>query len=268
MYVMGLASACEHTRDQLSARLDGAAPQRAASGGTASGGTAGQHVVSCEACSAWWERVQTLSRLTRTANSLPTPALSEEAMAAIVAAAPRPRPTRVLRLVLLGIGLAQFLLGAAQISSLAAAGEHAHDPVVAAVSSGHLWHESAAWNVAIGAALAWPAWRRTRPGGLLPVMTAFVAVLTLLTVNDAITGRVEVSRILSHGFVLAGYAVLLVLNRRGFDDPPATGDRVSVPWRLGPSDTAADEGPLATVHPLPVRLAYQQEVTVRQRRAA
>lgn len=231
---------------------------------------ADRHLAGCDACADWWERVSRLGRLTRTANALPTRDLGAEAMAAILAAAPRrSRLPGVLRLALLCVGLAQFLLGVAQISTLAAGGQHSHDPVVAAVSSGHLWHESAAWNVAIGAALAWLAWRRTRPGGLLPVMTAFVAVLTLLTVNDAIIGRVEVSRILSHGFVLVGYALLLVLNRRGFGEPP--GDRKPTPWRLPSDGTTEDghaDGPLATVHPLPVRMAYRQQVTAQQRRAA
>ncbi|NUO60680.1 MAG: hypothetical protein HOV78_28775 [Hamadaea sp.] len=261
---MGLAPACEITRDNLSASMDGAV----VSTDGAPLAEADRHLAGCDECSAWWQRVQQLDRLTRTAIALPTPALGEEALAAIVAAAPkRSRLPNVLRIALLCVGLAQFLLGVAQISSLAAGGSHSHDPVVAAVSSGHLWHESAAWNVAIGAALAWLAWRRTRPGGLLPVMTAFVAVLTLLTVNDAIIGRVEVSRILSHGFVLVGYALLLVLNRRGFGEPP--GDRRPKPWRIGgPSDGIAEDGPLATVHPLPVRVAYRQQVTVQQRRAA
>ncbi|MCP2324355.1 putative anti-sigma-YlaC factor YlaD [Hamadaea flava] len=260
---MGVAPACEFTRDNLSASMDGDVRPSA---------EADRHLAGCAECSAWWERVQQLDRLTRTAISLPTPGLTEDALAAVIAAAPKPSPSpsrlpSLLRLALLAVGLAQFLLGVAQISSLAAGGSHSHDPVVAAVSSGHLWHESAAWNVAIGAALAWLAWRRTRPGGLLPVMTAFVAVLTLLTVNDAVIGRVEVSRILSHGFVLAGYALLLMLNRRGFGEPPA--DRKPKPWRLGgPADEVAEDGPLATVHPLPVRMAYRQQVTVQQRHAA
>ena len=43
-------------------------------------------------------------------------------------------------------------------------------------------------------------------------MTAFIAVLGLLTANDAFAGRVENDRILSHSLLLAGYALLLTLH--------------------------------------------------------
>jgi predicted anti-sigma-YlaC factor YlaD len=255
MYAMGLAPACEQTRDHLSAALDGAAT---ADRDADDAEYAERHLAECEACSAWWERVRALSRLTRTAAWVPTPGLGEAAMTAILAAAPR-RPSRlanVLRIALFCVGLAQFLLGVSQIGDLGAS-EH-----------GHLWHESASWNVAVGAALAWLAWRRTRPGGLLPVMTAFVGVLTLLTINDALIATVEFSRILSHGFVLVGYALLLLLNRQGFGEPPASSDQRPKPWRVGPTSSEPAEGPLATVHPLPVRLAYRKPVTVQQRHTA
>jgi predicted anti-sigma-YlaC factor YlaD len=274
MFRMEVASACEEVREHLSARLDGEEP---AAGLAAE--VADQHLAGCPGCSAWWDRAVALARLTRTAAALPGPALSDDAMAAILAesaaSAERPAHTpvvmRLLRLALGAVGLAQFLLGFAQISSLAAtAGDHVHDPEIGAASSGHLWHESAAWNVAVGAALAWLAWRRTRPASLLPVMTAFVAVLTLLTVNDALTGRVEASRILSHGFVLTGYFLLLVMNMRRFRDlePPAEHRRPPLPWTPGGRGTGDDDGPLATVHPLPVRLSHPRQVTATTRRAA
>ncbi|GAB3860791.1 hypothetical protein [Dactylosporangium cerinum] len=53
-----------------------------------------------------------------------------------------------------GFGLAQFVLGIAQAANAATA--HVHQ-------AGHVFHESAAWNVAIGAGFAWIATRRATP---------------------------------------------------------------------------------------------------------
>ncbi|MDI1464061.1 zf-HC2 domain-containing protein [Catellatospora sp. KI3] len=268
---MAVGMDCAQAREQLSARLDGEHDPAASAAVDA-------HAAGCASCTAWAERADQVTRLTRTAAALPAPALGPDALATILAAAPvappatgstrrSPLAERALRLALLAVGLAQFLLGVAQISSLAAA--DAHHAGFGSVSSGHLWHESAAWNVAIGAALAWLAWRRTRPNGLLPVMTAFVVVLGLLTANDAVFGRVEAARILSHSLVLAGYALLLLLNlpRFGGRRPPGSLRRPGSSWRLG--DTGPDdEGPLAPVLPLPVRVHSGTPATAEHKRAA
>ncbi|MEV4416591.1 zf-HC2 domain-containing protein [Catellatospora sp. NPDC049609] len=257
---------CEQVRELLSARLDG-------EDDPADREAVDAHVGGCAACARWLSRAESVTRLARTAAALPVPALGEDALAAVLAAAPAPVPPRrrwdpaaALRGVLLAVGLAQLLLGVAQISSLAAADRHAH-PVVGSVSSGHLWHESAAWNVAVGAALAWLAWRRTRPAALLPVMTAFVVMLSLLTANDALAGRVEAERIMSHGLVLAGYGLLLTLNLRRFrgEDPPASRRRPSSGWSLRGGD-ADGEGPLAPVYPFPVRVAVAEPQVTAGRR--
>lgn len=122
-----------------------------------------------------------------------------------------------LRVLLGAFGAAQFVLGIAQVTNAASAAELHGD------GSGHLWHESAAWNVAIGAGFGWIASRRGRPAGALPMLTAFVALLALLSVNDVLAGRVETARLLSHGFVLAGYAIVIALTRPALDPgrPPS-----------------------------------------------
>lgn len=253
---------CEEIRDALSARLDGEddPAERAA---------ADAHLEGCTACAAWFEAAGGVTRLTRTHRG-PEPVLPAEAVAALVAAAPgsgRARFAQGLRLGLGALGVVQLLLGVAQITALdAGITGHAHTAPTAGVASGHLWHESAAWNVAVGAAFAWIAWRRTRPAGILPILTAFVTVLALLTANDAVAGRVDTSRILSHGFILAGYAILLTLGRPRFDnlDPPAGRDRTG--WRLRLDGD--HDGPLATIHHLPVRAAVRGEATARYRGAA
>ena len=263
---MGVGMGCEHFRDELSARLDGEDDPGAAA-------AVDQHLAGCEACRQWWERVGAVTQLARAAAAQPVPALSPQAMATVLAAAAEttrgPRKVAALWLALLAVGLGQFLLGIAQISNYAVSqADHAHTGAVASVSSGHLWHESAAWNVAIGAALAWLAWRRNRPAALIPVMTAFVAVLGLLTANDALAGRVDASRILSHSLVLTGYALLLVINLPRFrgSQPPAATQIPGGGWNVGRGDD--DGGPLAPVLPFPVHSSAAFRITAQTRRAA
>src|SRR6185295_19911289 len=80
----------------------------------------------------------------------------------------RPRLSRALRVVLGAFGAAQFALGILQAAGSAAQHDHGSDSPLG-VNPGHLWHESAAWNVAIGAGFAWIALRRGRPNGALPM---------------------------------------------------------------------------------------------------
>ena len=177
-----------------------------------------RHLAGCARCAAWLDAAAEVTRLARTAAVPPAKPVD-------LAPAPvrqrRPRLAIGLRVVLAAIGLAQFLLGAAQVAGLGR-DEHAHDAVLGA---GHLWHESAAWNLALGAGFAFVALRRTRPTGLLPTLTAFVGVLTLLSASDIIDGRVAAGRLASHAFLVCGWLVTLALSRPALDpgEPPARG---------------------------------------------
>jgi predicted anti-sigma-YlaC factor YlaD len=201
---------CDRYREALSARLDGEddPTERTA---------VDRHLAGCPDCRAWLDAAAEVTRLARTS-----------AVAAVaprvVAAAPgltRVRVTFGLRVTLAGIGVAQFLLGAAQIADAGSA--HVHGLGGLGLGSGHLWHESAAWNLALGAGFAFVALRRTRPSGLLPTLTAFVAVLTVLSAGDILAGRVDGPRLASHAFLVAGYLVTLALSRPALDpgEPPA-----------------------------------------------
>jgi len=103
-----------------------------------------------------------------------------------------------------------------------------------AADSHHLWTESAAWNMAIGAGFLWTAVRRVPPSALIPVLTAFVALLTLLTANDLWAGRVDPQHLLSHGLVIVGYVLLMVLTRSALrgTSPPSGQDRGPARWRV------------------------------------
>lgn len=201
---------CDRYREALSARLDGEddPTERTA---------VDRHLAGCPDCRAWLDAAAEVTRLART-SALAAPAPR------VVATAPgrtRARVTVGLRVTLAGIGLAQFLLGAAQIADAGSA--HGHGLGGLGLGSGHLWHESAAWNLALGAGFAFVALRRTRPSGLLPTLTAFVAVLTVLSTGDILAGRVDGPRLASHAFLVAGYLVTLALSRPALDpgEPPA-----------------------------------------------
>src|SRR4029450_9394943 len=111
----------------------------------------------------------------------------------------------VLIVALAAVGAVQLILGLDQIGG-GVVGAHVHASLDA--TPGHLWHESAAWNVAVGAGYLFIALRRTRPSGLVPMLTAFVGMLLLLSVNDLTGGRVDQGRLVSHGFVILGYLLV------------------------------------------------------------
>ncbi|SDZ52758.1 Predicted anti-sigma-YlaC factor YlaD, contains Zn-finger domain [Asanoa ishikariensis] len=194
------------------------------------------HLAGCKHCAAWLDAAAVVTRLARTAPVPQAKPIEVDLVSAAPKSKPKPQPNPQsqpqrgrprlaigLRLGLAAIGAVQFLLGAAQVAGLGR-DDHAHD---AALGSGHLWHESAAWNLAIGAGFAFVALHRTRPTGMLPTLTAFVGVLTLLSANDIIAGRVEPGRLASHGFLIAGWLITLALSRPALDpgEPPARGTR-------------------------------------------
>jgi predicted anti-sigma-YlaC factor YlaD len=205
---------CEECREALSARLDGEEDVAERAG-------VDRHLAGCGACRQWFDDAAAVTRLTRTGLVTVSPGVSET----VLTAAPGPGRARAAGLLrgLLGVlGAVQFVLGMVEISAFAAT-SHAHAAVVTAgASSSHLWHESAAWNVAVGAGFVWIAARRSRPVGIVPTLTAFVVVLSALSGGDILAGRVDATRLLSHGFLIAGYAIVLLLTRPAFDfgEPP------------------------------------------------
>jgi predicted anti-sigma-YlaC factor YlaD len=243
---------CDEYREALSARLDGEddPAERAATDA---------HLAGCAACRQWFDAAAQVTRMVRTSVVTHEVRVSDE----VLAAAPgrerarnvrgRARLVRAVRVALGALGVVQFLLGAAQIGGFAA-GRHLH---TFGVGPDHLWHESAAWNVAIGAGFAWIALTRGPGSGLIPTLTAFVAALSLLTASDVIAGRVDLGRVLSHAFILAGYVLVLALSRllpsRG---QPPKGERTPRPaWRarFDEPDTAPARPSLRLVRDRPAQ---------------
>ena len=174
----------------------------------------------------------------------------------------------VLLVALAAVGAVQLILGLDQIGG-GVAGAHPHSGTEA--TPGHLWHESAAWNVAVGAGYLFIALRRTRPSGLVPMLTAFVGMLLLLSVNDLTAGRVDATRLVSHGFVILGYLLIVALSRipGGFvATPPGARVDAGSGWRASFAD-GEDEGSAETFRPQ-LRLVPRGPMTAEhdERRAA
>ncbi|MGK5739362.1 zf-HC2 domain-containing protein [Micromonospora sp. URMC 103] len=235
---------CEHWREVLSAQLDGEETRAERDGADA-------HLTTCADCRRWLDGAAAVTRRARLSVAAPPADLT----AAILAAVPAPRASRHrsrlvvgLRTVLGLIGALQLVLGLAQIGRGPGAA-HDHAATEGILSAGHLWHEAAAWNVAIGAGFLFVAARRTPSTGLLPMLTAFVGTLVLLSVNDLVTGRVDPARLVSHGFLIAGYAIVAALSRPRLrpGGPPSRRPNDRPGWRL----PAREESPTPPLRVLP-----------------
>jgi predicted anti-sigma-YlaC factor YlaD len=243
---------CKQVREMLSAQLDGedSPSEREA---------VDAHLAECLDCRRWLDRAAAVTRLARTSLVTPVRDLSETVLAAV----PQPRhPWMVsaLRIALGVVGAMQLLLGLAQIGQ-GAAGGHVHGAAGGTVTPGHLWHESAAWNVAVGAGFLFIAVRRTRAKALLPTLTAFVAMLCLLSINDLAAGRVAPLRLVTHGLVLAGYLIIVALSRPSLDpgEPPGEHPVGRPRWRVRFDDqpeTVPSGGGLRLVSPPGQRGSY------------
>ncbi|NRN67840.1 putative anti-sigma-YlaC factor YlaD, contains Zn-finger domain [Kibdelosporangium sp. 4NS15] len=170
------------------------------------------HLESCASCQAWYEAAAALNRRVRVRSFEPTPDLVASVLAE---AQPRRRP--VARIALAGVGLIQLLLAVAQLF-----GTNVHSGHGASLT-GHLISEGAAWNLALGLAMLAAAWQTKRASGLLPAVGVFVAALVVFSVIDVATVGVPASRLLSHIPLLAGVALLWVVqreHRQGGDPAP------------------------------------------------
>ncbi|WP_030486429.1 zf-HC2 domain-containing protein [Micromonospora chokoriensis] len=248
---------CEQWREVLSAQMDG---EETAAELTAAQG----HLDGCADCRAWFTAAAAVTRRIRTRLVVEVPDRTAAILAAASAAPARRSRWRRgtgrgplvagLRKVLgrgplvaglrsaLGLlGAVQLVLGLAQVGRGASA-DHLHP------TGQHLWHESAAWNVAVGAGFLFVAVRRSPPAGLLPMLSAFVGTLLLLSVNDLATGSVGGERLISHGFLVVGYLITVLLSRPGLRPGGPAPQRQPTPtrWRFGADEV---DRPLRVVGP-------------------
>jgi predicted anti-sigma-YlaC factor YlaD len=224
---------CAECRAAISARLDG----EELAGESAA---IDAHLSGCGDCRHYLERAARVTRLTRTRVAEENPDL----VAAVLATAPpiprRRRSAFPVRIALGGVGLAQCVLAA---GGIALAGAHHGSIELAGASAAHLSHESSAWNLALAVGFLWAALATARPSGLVPIIGAFVGVLTVLSALDVLRGSVDPARLLTHGLVVAGWLLLLILQHITRPDR----GRGSTTGRPG-------DRPAAGHHPLPVLL--------------
>lgn len=228
----------------MSARLDGedAAAER---------WTVDQHLASCAQCRSFADSAARITRLARTGVAAPGPDLVD----AVLAAAPPPRTftvSRVARVLLAVVALGQIGLSLASLLAANAASMTVPTSMpLGGATMAHMSHETAAWNLAIGAGFLWVALQSARSAGLVPLLSAFVGVLTLLSAVDLAMGRVEVLRLLSHCLVVAGLALVVLLDRRrrsGGGSTPGvhqehTRQRENTSRHDTPDQVAGDNGP-------------------------
>lgn len=211
---------CEGAREAISALQDGEDPgmDRA---------LLEAHLEACSRCRDWADDTARVNRLATLAPVDLTDCGPPDLAPAVLAGLRRPERARlrpVLRVALLVVGLVQLAVGLIGLLPII---DHGLLPVV----HGHLGHETAAFNIAVGAALCWVVANTGRARGPLPLLAVFVAVLAGMEVIDLLVGRVDWIRSVSHLPVLAGLLLTWALVR----SEPRTD-----PWP-GDTSTADDE---------------------------
>ena len=203
-----MAVTCERYREAASARLDGEPIQLPAS-------ALDHHLSTCLDCAAWLESASRIGRSIRVTGHTP-PDLSGAILRDVVLPTARIRRRRIsLRAALAALGLLQWALAMPALFG---------DGVGMRMAM-HASHESAAWNLALGASFLAVAVRPSRAEGALPILATFVGVLAVLSAGDIVAGLVDGTRLASHLGVVAGL-VLVVLTARSERVLPPPGETV------------------------------------------
>ncbi len=187
---------CETVREALSARIDGEAEPIPAD-------MTDRHLGTCSACRGWYRSAETLRRTMILQTAPPVPDLT----AAITAdLPPARRAPQLARAALAAVAVAQTGVALAQLFGSGTSGH-------GAFMMGHMTHESAAWNLAVGIGLIWAALRTRTAAAQLPMLSVFVGALTAASLLDLIRGDVTAARLATHIPVLVGVALLYLVHR-------------------------------------------------------
>lgn len=182
----GMERTCARMRRLLSADLDGEATQ-------AESTLAHDHVMRCEECAAWLERVQRTTRRARLRSAEPTPDLTAGVLDRLARVDRRRRlQGSVLRTMLVSLGLVQLEWAIAGL---------VHDHT-------HVSREMVAFDVAVALGVLAVALRPWRAAGLLPVLGVLAALLAVTSTLDLLDGRTTFYRELPHLLVVAELAVV------------------------------------------------------------
>jgi len=202
---------CDQYRESASARLDGEDRPVADAALDA-------HLAGCPECAGWYAAAQRVSGLVGAARAEPVPDLSAAVLAATLPAREgaggpgRIRPGELL--VRAGLGL--LAVGQLLLAGPALAG---HDELAHSL---HSSHETGAWNLALAVAFGWVSLRPRNAAGLLPLLAAFAAVVTVTSIPDLRAGRVPPDRVSTHALVWCAAALVaaLIWVRRQPESPP------------------------------------------------
>ncbi|TYP86944.1 zf-HC2 domain-containing protein [Blastococcus xanthinilyticus] len=210
---------CQTYREALSARLDGEPLGMPAAELDA-------HLDGCAACAAWSSEAERVTRRARLAAAPPVPDLTVAVLGALPRELPGARAAArarladtALRLVLLGLGVAQAMLALPVLVS----GTGAMSAPV------HITRESGAWNLAVAAAFLAVAAAPRLAAGALPFLGSFTALLLPVTLADLGAGHVHADRAAAHLLLVAGVVLIAAAAWRGrrrslpaLSDRPAT----------------------------------------------
>ncbi|AEV73597.1 putative integral membrane protein [Mycolicibacterium rhodesiae NBB3] len=202
---------CRLAREALSARIDGEREP-------VSVRSVDKHLVGCSDCGLWYTRAvantQRLQVLARESG------LRRRSAAAAVERAAENRPRRLARPVVLWarwslalVGVLYLVLTVTQMTTARVA----HSDVTGI----HLFGESTAWSIAIGAAMIIAGTLPAAAAGLAGVLITYTCVLAVYVVTDTAKGIVSAPSELGHLPVLVG-AILALLVWRGTRTPHPT----------------------------------------------
>jgi predicted anti-sigma-YlaC factor YlaD len=206
---------CKVCRTALSARIDGEREIVPAA-------RVDEHLEQCAQCCSWYAAAVETSQLLRGGSHF-APDLTDAIFAAAELEPPRKSIgstwrrslfARAARIswtrVLLGLlGVVQCALAIGQFAGLDFGMAQHHG----AEMTQHLMNESTAWSLAIGIGFIYCAVRPYATSGVLPVLGVLVAVLTAFVIGDLHSGVVPVSRVLSHGVLVAALVLVVVVHR-------------------------------------------------------
>jgi predicted anti-sigma-YlaC factor YlaD len=197
---------CDVAREALSARIDGERQPVPAA-------RVDEHLGQCADCRLWLDQVTVQAAdLRRMAQPPVTAASSERGPIG------RMRWPRIgwQRWALMGVGVAQIILAAAQALGLSVGLARDHG-----MGGGHLLNESTAWSIALGLVMVGAAVWPNAAAGLAGVLTVFAGVLTAYVVADAATGAVSATRIATHAPVVLGAVLAILVWRQAAPPSPA-----------------------------------------------
>lgn len=191
---------CTHIRTEISARLDGEAPQLDAE-------VVAVHLVTCAACRDYEREATALHRASRVAPAPEVPDLTARVLHAVGADPTTGHrraasPVGALRVGLAIVALVQIGLAVPALLL----GEDAGLPV-------HTARHLGSFAVALGVGFLYAAWRPSRVAGLFPVAAALVACLLATSLVDVAGGRAATGSELAHVTELVGLAAVWLLSR-------------------------------------------------------